>query len=373
MKLTILQENLKKGVGVINRVVPKSLSLPILNNLLIKTEKNFLNLTTTDLEIGIEWWSLAKIEREGKITVPIKILSNFVSLLPNKPVDMYTENNDLVVECQNYKTKIRTFPAEDFPIIPKVSEDNPVLVNSSGFCQSLSQIVDIAQPSSARPEISGVYFLFQNKLLKIVATDSFRLGEKKLPLEKLEQGYSMILPQKTVREIINIFGEKEEDLKIAVSPNQVLFSSLMAETNHPEVQIVSRTIEGEYPNYEAIIPKGYKTLLLLEKNEFLNQVKAASLFSGKINEVKLRVDPKKEGVEIISQSPELGEYKSFTPGKVKGEKVEVSFNHRFLIDGILNIKGEDLNFEVNGEDGPAALKPTGDQNYIYIVMPMKTD
>jgi len=373
MKLTILQENFKKGVGIINRVVPRSLSLPILNNLLIKTEKNFLSLITTDLEIGIKWWSLAKVENEGETTVPIKILSNFINLLPNKPVDIYTENNDLVVECQNYKTKIKTFPAEDFPIIPKVSEDNFILVNSLNFCQSLSQVVDIAQPSSARPEISGVYFLFQNKILKIVATDSFRLGEKKLPLEKLEQKYSTILPQKTIKEIINIFGEKEEELKIFVSPNQVLFSSLMAETNHPQVQLVSRTIEGEYPNYEAIIPKGCKTSLLLEKNEFLNQIKAASLFSGKINEVKVRVDPKKDGAEILSQSPELGEYKSFTPGKVKGEKVEVSFNHRFLIDGILNIKGEDLNFEVNGEDGPAALKPTADQNYIYIVMPMKTD
>jgi DNA polymerase-3 subunit beta len=373
MKLTILQENFKKGVSIINRVVPKSLSLPILNNLLIKTEKNFLNLVTTDLEIGINWWSLAKVEKEGKTTVPMKILSNFINLLPNKPVDMYTENNDLVVECQSYKTKIKTLSAEDFPIIPRVSEDNPVSINSLNFCQSLSQIVDIAQPSSARPEISGVYFSFRDKLLKIVATDSFRLGEKKLTLEKLEQGYSIILPQKAVREIINIFGEKEEELKIFVSPNQVLFSSLMAETDHPQVQLISRTIEGEYPNYEAIIPKGYKTSLLLEKNEFLNQIKAASLFSGKINEVKLRVDPKKDVIEIFSQSPELGEYRSFAPGKAKGEKVEVSFNHRFLIDGILNIKGEDLNFEVNGEDGPAALKPTTDQNYIYIIMPMKTD
>lgn len=373
MKLTILQENLKKGLSIINRVAPKSLSLPILNNLLIKTEKNFLSLITTDLEIGIKWWSLAKIEKEGKTTVPIKILSNFINLLPNKSVELYVENNDLIVECQNYKTKIRTFPAEDFPIIPKILEDNPVLINSFVLCQGLSQIVDIAQSSSARPEISGVYFLLQEKMAKIVATDSFRLGEKKVSLGKLEQNYSIILPQKTVREIINIFGEKDEELKIFISPNQVLFSSTMSETDHPQAQIISRTIEGEYPNYEAIIPKGCKTSIILDKNEFLNQIKAASLFSGKINEVKLEVDPKKDGIEILSQNPELGEYKSFTPGKVKGEKVEVSFNHRFLLDGILNIKGNDLLFETNGPDGPAALKPPSDQDYIYIVMPMKND
>jgi DNA polymerase-3 subunit beta len=147
----------------------------------------------------------------------------------------------------------------------------------------------------------------------------------------------------------------------------------MTETDHPEVQLISRSIEGEYPNYETIIPKGYKTSLLLEKNDFLNQIKAASIFSGKISEVRVRVDPKKEGAEILSQSPELGEYRSFSPGKVKGEKVEVSFNYRFLVDGILNIKGDNLNFEINGADGPAALKPTSNQNFVYIVMPMKTD
>ena len=373
MKLTILQDNFKKGLNIINRVASKSLSLPILNNLLIKTEKNFLNLISTDLEIGIKWWALAKIEKEGKTTVPIKILSNFINLLPNKPVELYIENNDLVIECQNYKTKIKTFPADDFPIIPKVPEENPIKINSIDLCQSLSQIVDIAQPSSARPEISGIFFLFQKKLIKMVATDSFRLGEKKLALEKLEKEGSVILPQKTVREIINIFGEKEEELQVFLSPNQVLLSSFMRETEHPEIQVISRSIEGEYPNYETIIPKEHRTSLLLEKVDFLNQIKAASLFSGKISEIKIKVDPKKDGVEILSQSPELGEYRSFSPGKVKGEKVEVSFNHHFLIDGILNMKGEDLIFEINGADGPAALKPTNDQNYIYIVMPMKLD
>ena len=373
MKLTILQDNLKRGLNIVNRVAPKSLSLPILNNLLIKTEKSFLNLITTDLEIGIKWWSLAKVEKEGKTTVPIKILSNFISLLPNKPVELSLDNNDLIIECQNYKTKIKTFPADDFPIIPKITEENPITINGLDFCRSLSQIADIAQPSSARPEISGVYLLFQKKLIKMVATDSFRLGEKKLALEKLDREGSVILPQKTIREIINIFGEKEGNLMIYLSPSQVLLNSTMAETDHPEVQLISRSIEGEYPNYETIIPKEYKTSLLLEKDDFLNQVKAASIFSGKISEVKLKVDPKKDGVEIFSQSPELGEFKSFSPGKVKGEKVEVSFNHRFLIDGILNIKDNNLNFEINGADGPAALKPTSDQSYVYIVMPMKID
>jgi DNA polymerase-3 subunit beta len=373
MKITILQENLKKGLSVVSRVISKSLTLPILNNILIETEKSFLKLVTTDLEMGFTWWSLAKIEKEGKTTVPIKILNNFINLLPNRPVTLTTENEILSIECQNYKTKIKTLPAEDFPIIPKISNEKAVTVKGASFCQGLAQVVDMAQPSSARPEISGIYLLFLKDVVKMVATDSFRLAEKKINIEKTTQDYSLILPQKTARELINVFSEREDEFKIYFSPNQTLFEVTMSETSHPQIQLVSRIIEGEYPNYEAIIPKGYKTLITLKRDEFLNQIKAASLFSGRISEIKLRADPKKEGVDILSQDPDLGEYHSFFPGKVKGEKVDVSFNHRFLIDGLLNTRGEDLSFEINGEDGPAALKPLTDQNYLYIVMPIKTD
>ncbi len=145
----------------------------------------------------------------------------------------------------------------------------------------------------------------------------------------------------------------------------------MEETNHPLFQIISRLIEGEYPNYQEIIPKGFKTQIVLSKEEFLNQIKIASLFGGKINEVKLRLDPQKETIEISSQSPELGENKSQLSGKTKGEKADVSFNWKFLQDGLLNIKSSEVILEINGETGPGVLRPVGDQNYVYILMPIK--
>jgi DNA polymerase-3 subunit beta len=212
----------------------------------------------------------------------------------------------------------------------------------------------------------------------MAATDSFRLGEKKFLSETPfgEKEYSFILPQKTCKEIINIFGEKEGKLKIYFSPNQIMFESSMKEIPHPQIQLVSRLIEGEYPNYQEIIPKKYQTQIILERNELLNQIKLASLFSGKINEVKIKVDPKNQKLEIFSQNPELGEYQSFLPAQIKGEEVEISFNHRFLIDGLLNItptslKSLEIIFELNGEDGPAVLKPLNDQTYLYVVMPIK--
>lgn len=375
MKITIPQEKLKNGVNVVERLSGKSLSLPILNNVLINVEKNFLNLATTDLEIGINWWSLVKTEKEGKIAVPSKILSSFVNFLPNKPVKLELKDLTLKAECGDYQTSIKGFNPDDFPIIPKITEGETVSIKSQIFCQNLNQVVDIASYSTTRPEISGVYFLFQKNLITMVATDSFRLGEKKLylesPVNNLSQDYALILPQRAAKEIVNIFGEKEGDLKIYFSPNQVLFETPLPETSHPQIQLISRLIEGEFPNYQEIIPKKYNTQITLQRNEFINQVKLASLFSGKISEIRLKTNPKQNRVELFSQNPDLGEYQSFLTGGIEGKLAEISFNYRFLLDGLLGIKSSEITLELTNSEGPGVLRPKGDQSYLYLVMPIK--
>jgi len=376
MKLIILQEKLKEGVRVVERISTKSLSLPVLNNILVKAEKNFLNMATTDLEIGIKWWALAKVEKEGAITVPARVFSDFINFLPNKQIALELKDSTLTIECENYQTSLKGLNPEDFPIIPQITEGESISVDSHSFCQGLSQIADIAIPSTAKPEISGIFFIFQKDFIKMAATDSFRLGEKtfypnlKTP-NTLSREYTLILPQKAAKEIINIFGEKEGELRICFSPNQILFELPMAETSHPQIQLISRLIEGEYPNYQEIIPKKYETQVIFQRNEFLNQIKSAALFSGKINEAKLKIDPKKEKVELFSQNPDLGEYHSHLAGKIKGKELEISFNHRFLADGLLNIKSSEVVFELTGPEGPGVLKPAGDPSYLYVVMPIK--
>ncbi|KPJ54763.1 hypothetical protein AMJ47_03380 [Parcubacteria bacterium DG_72] len=375
MKISILQEKIKKGLNITERVSLKSLTLPILNNVLISGEKSFLKLSTTDLEMGINWWSLAKIEKEGNLTIPSRLLLNFINLLPNKKIDLIKKGNDLNIECNNYNTKIKGFPPEEFPIIPKIGKEESVSVKNIDFCKGLSQLVDIAVSSTTRPEISGVYFNFKKDLITTAATDSFRLGEKTISLkgaEGLSKEYSLIIPQKTIKEVINIFGEEQGEMKIYFSPNQIMFESLMQETNHPEIQIVSRLIEGEYPNYTEIIPKKFTSQLRLNKEEFINQIKSAALFSGKVNEIKLKVNSQKKQVGILSQSPDIGDYKSSISSKIKGEDMTVSFNHRFLLDGLLNIKSSEIILDLNGDSGPGVLRPVGDDTYLYVVMPIKS-
>jgi len=373
MKVEILKENLKNGLSIVEKVVGKNLSLPILDNVLINTEDNFLSLSSTDLETAIKIWILTKIIKKGKVVVPAKFLSNFVSLLPNEKILLEEKKQGLYIECKSFKNQIQGFNPEEFPLIPEFKNLEYLEVDNKKLCQGLSQIVDIASPSQSRPEISGIYFVFSKNLIKIVATDSFRLAEKNITLEEpVKKDISFILPQKPAREIINTLEEKEGKIKIYFSPNQAMFEFPMKEVPHPQVQIISRLIEGEYPNYKEIIPSKFKTQVIIKRDEFLNQIKAASLFSGKINEVKIKVNPQNKEVEIYAQTPDIGESQSSIPAKIEGEAIEASFNHRFLTDGLLNIKSSEIIFGFSKEEGPCILKPVGDASYIYVVMPIKS-
>jgi len=376
MKATTLKENLNNGLRIVEKASGKNLMLSILNNVLISTDKNFLNLTTTDLELGIKYRALAKIEKEGKITIPTKILSGFINFLPEEKINLEVKDYTLYITCKNHKTQIKGQSPEEFPIIPKIEDERFLEVNIDVFCRGLSQVVDFSVLNQARPELSGVYLNFQKDKLQLTATDGFRLAEKTLYFEKKSsQEACFILPQKTTREIISIFSEKTGKLRIYFSPNQISFNHFTEEASHPQIQITSRLIEGEYPDYQEIIPKKHKTRTVFSKKELLNHVKAASIFSGKGNEVKIKIDPKTEGIEIISQNQEYGENRSFLPGtfdhKEKFQSMEVSFNHRFLTDGLLNIDSLKVIFELNGEDGPAVIRPEEDSSYIYVVMPIK--
>jgi len=395
MKVEILKENLKNGLSVVEKIVGKNLSLPILDNVLIDTEDSFLSLSSTDLETAVKLWILTKIVKKGKAVVPAKFLANFIALLPNEKITLEEKNQGLSIECGSFKNQIQGFNPEDFPLIPEFKNLEYLEVDNRKFCQGLAQIVDVAAPSQSRPEISGIYFIFAKNVIKIVATDGYRLAEKSIVVdESVKKDVSFILPQKPAREIINILGgpagDAEGKIRIYFSSNQTMFELPMKEAPggnpHPQVQIISRLIEGEYPNYEEIIPKKFKTHVVVKRDEFLNQIKAASLFSGKINEVKIKINPQSKEIEISAQDPDIGESQSSIPAKIEGEAIEASFNHKFLADGLLHIKSSEVTFDLsktkedearsagenNRAEGPCILKPVGDASYIYVVMPIKS-
>ncbi len=378
MKISILQEKLKEGFGLIDKVSPKNFVLPVLKNVLLKTEKSFLKISATDLETGINWWGLAKVEEEGEVAVPGSLFSGLLSLLPDKQINISLKENNLLVESGSYKTRIKGVSPEDFPLIPKVEEKDCLVFDSQSFCRALSAVAEVASASSARPEIAGIYFYSQKNKVYFVATDSFRLAEKTLTAKKSsdsDKEAAFIIPKKTAKELISVFGDKKSDLRIYPSSSQVLFETLMAETNHPQIHFVSRLIEGEYPDYQEIVPKNLDTEAVFDKDEFLTRIKAASLFSGKVNEVKLSFKPKENLIEFSSQNQESGEFNSSLKGAIKGKPAEVFFDCRFLTEGLANIKSSEAFFGISGvsgeEVGPGVIRPVGDETYTYVVMPIR--
>jgi len=373
MKLTILKEKLNEGLKLSEKIAKKTLALPILENCLLEAEKNFLRISSTNLETGINYWSLAKVEKEGKICVPTKILTQIVNLLPLEKINLYEENFVLNIEDEIYKTQINGISPEEFPLIPQPQSIKPFILNTLLFCEALNSVAKIPMPSSARPEISGILISLKENIVEMVATDSFRLASKKVALsENFSEKISFILPQVSAREFLNIFSQEKDELKVYFSPSQVWFEVQMTETDHPKIQYTSRLIEGEYPNYEEIIPKKFSTQIEVSKEEFLRHVKTASLLSGKNNEIKFKIDPKKEVIQVSSQTPNLGKYESSVKGKVKGDEIEIVFNWKFLIDGISEIETERFIFSFTSVEGPAMIQPLGKEDYFYILMPIKT-
>ncbi len=378
MKLSILQNKLKEALSSIERIASKSPSLPILGNVLLEAKGNFLKLSATNLETGINFWLLAKIEKEGRITVPAHIFANFISLLPSSTINIKEDKGILSIECEGTKTRINGLSPEDFPIIPKIETEEKVSLSSLSLSQGLSQIINVSSISSIKPEISGIHFSFQKDCLTIAATDSFRLGEKKILFKKsvdISKEYSFILPHKSASLFTTIFGEKDIPISICFSPNLVMFESLVKEDGQPKIELISKLIEGEYPEYQEIIPRSFKTKAIINRKDFLLHLKAASIFASRINEVKIKFLPDNQKIEIFCQNPELGEHSSVFSSEIEGRDTEVSFNYKFLLDGLLSVGGEKVFFALsedgNNEDGPAILKDSLDETYLYVAMPIQ--
>lgn len=373
MESTVLKDSLRVGLSVVERVAAKSPSLPILGNILVSATKNIVELAATDLEVGVRYKILAKNEKEGSCVLPARSLSQFVALLPENQITLTAKESGLAIDSKEQQTLLKTLPAEDFPIIPTFKEgDACVEVETWPFFDGMSQVVSMAGQTQARPEISGVFVSFSQQTCKLAATDSFRLAEQTLSFSKGQTlQTSFILPAKTARELVAVLGEQQGKTKIYVSTNQAVFDYTPEQPGKPAIQIISRLIEGEYPQYQDIIPKDFVAKLVINKAAFINQVKAASIFSSKLNDVRLVADQKKKGVELVSKSTDVGEHASFIPAQAQGGNIETSFNWKFLLDGVMHIKEDEIELGLSGPESPALLKSVRKEGYLYVLMPLK--
>jgi DNA polymerase-3 subunit beta len=369
MKLIILKNNLKEGLSVVERAVTESGNLPVLKNISFKTEDGKIKISATNLELGITSFISGKINQEGGVTIPFSAFYNIIANTDSERVSIEVEKNNIVVKNDNYQARIQGISIEEFPIIPKIENPtNSLEINSTILKEALLQVVNAVQFSEIRPEISGILFDFQITTLKLVGTDSFRLAEKTINNKQFsttsDKGFRVIVPLKTVQEIIRIFPENNS-VTVIIDPHQILFKN-------ESIELISRLINGQYPDYEQIIPKAIETELIIEKNKFLSAVKLVSSFSGKTNDIKIRVKEGSKAVEIYSSNQYIGENNYLIPARIKGgDFKEISFNWRYLVDGIKLMSSDQILFGVNGDTKPGILKSPEDTTYFYILMPIK--
>lgn len=377
MKLVCTQENFKKAIGNTERVVGKQIALPILENILLEAEKGVLKVSATNLEIGVVLKIGAKIEKEGKITVPAKLIGSFISNLPSsETVAMEVKDSTLKIESGGSQAVIKGLGAQDFPIIPEMEGEFLFSVFSRSFGSAISKLLFCVASDATRPELTGVNMTFFEKEIHLAATDSFRLSEAKISINKeknfdifLAKSPSAIVPSQTLAEILRIAGDEEQEIKVAVEESQIFFQAGSA-------RIVSRLINGKYPEYKHIIPQKFATQALVSREELFRAVRIASVFAGsKGGEIKLTARDKKVIVE--SQSVEAGENKTEISAQVSGPEQKIVFNPRYILDGINSVTTNSLDIFINDGASPSVIRMVDEktikpvESYTYVVMPIK--
>ncbi|MFA5048051.1 MAG: DNA polymerase III subunit beta [Patescibacteria group bacterium] len=376
MKLSCTQENLNQGLMIVSHIVGKNNNLPILSNVLIKAENKILNFSTTNLEIGISVTIRGKVEEDGEFSVDAKLLSSYISLLPKDRIDLELNGDNLKISCQKQKTKIKGQNASDFPLIPKITKEKPYILSAKDFKNGISEVVFAAATSEIRPEISGVYIEFIGQNLVLAATDSYRLAEKRIKvLENNRAGESekFIIPVKTLQEVSRILGifkddnvlEESENVEIYLNENQIMFS-------YNGVDLISRIIEGQYPDYKQIIPEGHTTQVKIDASELMKAVKTSSLFTKSgIYDIKLEINSENKEVIITSSSSQAGENISSVEAEISGESNAIILNYRYLLDGLQNLDSNKALIEVSDSNNPCVIKSEASQDYLYLIMPIK--
>lgn len=374
MKFITLVDSLKKAVVLAERITSKNITLPILNNLLIETNKNKIHIKATDLEIGIEINVSGKTEKEGKVVIPAKTFSNFLSSLTEEKINLEAKENNLKAESGKFKTIFQGFNSEDFPIIPQIKTDKYLEIEKFLLKEGLEQVVSSVGYSANYPELSSVLFQLGKEGLKLVGTDRYRLAVKTIPLAKIKtnikEDWQAIIPLRTIGEVIKILSEEIEEsspiITISPDPNQIQFMT-------EEVRLISRIINAQYPEYEKAIPSNFENQAILRRNDLREAIKVTGIFSGKINDVKFKFNPLKKEVVLEAQDPTLGQSETLLePIEINGEELEIRFNYRFFLDGLEASRGEEIFIGLNKENTPALIRGREENDFLYILVPLTT-
>jgi DNA polymerase-3 subunit beta len=371
MKLSCLQENLSKGLGIVSRAVATRSTLPITQNVLIATDQSRLKLAATNLEIAISCWLGAKIEEEGAITIPARLLTEFISSLPNDKIDVTLTQRTLQLKCARFEARINGLDAQDFPPIPQVADGLATKIEIEALRDGINQVTFAAAAEESRPVLTGIQLEFDGDKLAMAAADGFRLAVHNTTLlSPVKNKTAIIVPARALNELGRFLTDQEEPVEITVNQqkSQILFKL-------KNIEMVSQLIQGAFPNYSQLIPQSYVTRAVVDVAEFLRAIKMASIFARDGSGiVRLMVSP---GVEltpgkmnISARAEEVGDNVGEIDALIDGEAAKIAFNAKYLSDVLSVLDEKQVALETTTSSSPGVLRPVGADNYIHVVMPM---
>ncbi|MFA6161608.1 MAG: DNA polymerase III subunit beta [Patescibacteria group bacterium] len=376
MQFSCTQENLVQGLSIVSHITGKNINLPVLGNVLIKAEKSGINFYATNLEISIGCTVRGKVDVEGEYSVPAKLLFDYISLLASGKVEFELKDNGLEVRSNGQDTVLRGMLASEFPLLPKPAKNSLYQLNANEVKQAINQVVFASSTSESRPELSGVACFFNpaglTGKMAMVATDSYRLAERIVGCKEANKTATIIVPARAMSEIGRVLSaykdelEPPENVGWSINDNQLVVS-------YGTVELTTRLIEANFPDYQNIIPSSFKTEVVLSRQDLMKAVKAASLFSRKeINDVHLSFAPEKGECTIESSDEGTGKTKTVISGSITGDENQVVLNFKYLFDGLNSLGSDKITLSVISPMSPVlALPIEEDKNYRYLVMPIR--
>jgi len=373
MKLSCLQENLSMGLGIVGRAVAARSTLPITQNILLATEQSRLKLAATNLEMATTCWIGAKIEQEGSITIPARLLIDFVNSLPNELIEVTLPPNSHTLELESgrFQAHINGIDAEDFPPIPKVGDGITTSIEADALKEGIAHVAFAAATEESRPVLTGVNTEFDGEQFNMAAADGFRLAVHKMTLASpISEKTTVIIPAKALNELNRLLSDQEEPVEITINQqkSQVLFRLKNAE-------MVSQLIQRSFPDYSQVIPQSYTTRAVVDIDELMRVTKMSSIFARDASGiVRLVITPGAEltpgKVTVTAQAEEVGGNVSEIDALVDGEEAKIAFNVKYLSDVLSVLHQSQVALEVTTPSSPGVVRPIGVDNYVHVVMPM---
>lgn len=363
MKVTVTQENLNRALAAVSRVASSKTSLPILSNILLRTEKNRLLVAATNLEVATVYYVGAKVEKEGTLTVPARLVSEFVNNLPKDNVVLKVDGSKLDISSGKYKSTINGVVSDEFPTLPTITPAHTIVLSSNLLKQAINQTVITASHDDTRPVLTGVLCHSDKGSLYFAATDGYRLAERRLT--KTDETIKALIPASTLQEVSRVVPEDIEEVTLLFDDAQVRFLA-------GDVEITSRLIDGNFPDYAQLIPKSTEITATVQVSELVRITKIASLFARESGgSVTLHTSTTDKVISIHSVASQLGENTSEAEAEVDGEG-SVTLNSRYLLEALGCVESPTITFGFSGKLAPCVVRPVGDDSYQHIVMPLKS-